>query len=236
MRLPEKIARKRLLLVEDDRPLCESLEEILSAHHYEVSALLSDGSIPRVMERSSFNLVILGIQLPEEAVFYWMKWLKSYYPYIPVIILSSRVAPEYRVQALESGARDYIVKPFHHQELLIRVKFALEEMANDARQSVIQIGDFTLDTITNCINKDNETIPLTRLECKILQLLYINAGMPLSREDLMWQTMGIRYVPSNRSIDTHVNRLRKKIEKVPADPLYIRTVRGRGYCFHLPRT
>jgi DNA-binding response OmpR family regulator len=109
-------------------------------------------------------------------------------------------------------------------------------MANDARQSVIQIGDFTLDTITNCINKDNETIPLTRLECKILQLLYINAGMPLSREDLMWQTMGIRYVPSNRSIDTHVNRLRKKIEKVPADPLYIRTVRGRGYCFHLPRT
>jgi len=231
-------APKRLLLIEDDELLSRALTESLVSQGYQVDALATGEGIPRMMERNSVNLIILDIQLPGKDGLYWLKWFKSYYPSVPVILVSSRVQPEERVEGLQAGAHDYLVKPFHDQELLIKVQYFLKQgkTHQETHQAVIKIGDFTLDTINNVVIKNGFQTPLTELECKILQLLHMNAGMPLSREELMWQTMGIRYVPSNRSIDTHINRLRKKIEDAPANPTYIRTVRGRGYCFYLPNT
>lgn len=227
--------KKRLLVIEDNDSLCNSLKESLQSSGHDVELLFNGVDIPRKMERSSFHLVVLSLELPDKNSLYWIKWLKSYYPCIPVIITSKNITPESRLQNLESGARDYIIKPFLNEELLIKIKFFLGgNTYNTQQQSIIEIGDFSLDIANKQIIKHDEIIPLTQLECKILQLLHMNVGIPLDREDLMWQTMGVRYVHSNRSIDTHINRLRKKIEDIPSKPIYIRTLRGRGYCFHLP--
>lgn len=230
--------KKRLLIVEHDRLLYESLDEILCSNGFEVDLLSNGESIPGKMERNRFDLIVLSLSSLKKDGFYWMKWLRNYYPSVPVIFISSKMKPEDRLSGLQAGARDYICKPFHFDELLIRIKFLVSEYSfklnSQQKSSVIEIGDFNFDSKNGSIERHGEYIPLTELECKILRLLYINVGLPMSREDLMWQTMGVRYVPSNRSIDTHINRLRKKIEDVPSQPVYIRTLRGRGYCFSLP--
>ena len=229
-------AQKRLLVVEDDELLSQTLTSSLSSHGHDVEALLTGEDIPRAMERSNFQLIILDLQLPGRSGLYWLKWFKNYYASLPIIIISARTKPEQRVEGLQEGALDYLVKPFHYQELLIKVDYFLKQKVQEPESSILTIGDFTLDTVNHFILKGGIQIPLTALECKILQLLALNAGTPLSREELMWQTLGIRYVPSNRSIDTHINRIRNKIETVASEPAYIRTVRGRGYCFYLPNS
>lgn len=153
---------------------------------------------------------------------------------IPVVLISSRSSADQRLEGLEAGAREYLTKPFHFKELMIRVHYVMNHTPAQDREEVLHIGNLTLNTVDNSVQKGGESISLTRMECRILQLFYMNAGIPLSRHELMQQVMGINYSPLNRSIDTHINRLRKKIEDTPGDPVYIRTVRGRGYCLHLP--
>lgn len=228
--------KKRLLVVEDDELLCKFLGKSLRADGYETDLLLSGEEIPRKMERNSFNLVVLDLNLPGKDGFYWIKWFKNYYPGVPIIIISSKVSPEDRVSGLAAGAHDYVLKPFQCEELSLKVKFLLNQFPHVSRQQppLIEMGDFLLDTANNAVIRHGCNIQLTQLECKILQLLHMNIGLTVSREDLMWQTMGMHYLPSNRSIDTHINRIRKKIEDVPSRPAFILTMRGKGYCFALP--
>ncbi|HHC75339.1 MAG TPA: response regulator transcription factor, partial [Thiothrix sp.] len=99
----------------------------------------------------------------------------------------------------------------------------------------LTIGNVTVNTEEKYVDKKSEKLSLTNLECKILQLLYLNAGIPLSRDEIMQQSMGMQYLPTNRSIDIHINRLRNKIEETPKHPQYIKTIRGKGYCLYLPK-
>ncbi|MGB5597718.1 MAG: response regulator transcription factor, partial [Thiothrix litoralis] len=164
---------------------------------------------------------------------YWLKWMKQYYPIIPVVIMSAKVQPDDRLLGLEAGASDYLTKPFHDRELLIKVNRLLKRANDETHEHVLHMGNITVNTVDNCVQKGNKVVTLTKLECKILQLFYMNVGIPLSRDELMQQTMGIVYSPPNRSIDTHINRLRNKIEDAPSNPVHIRTVRGKGYCFYI---
>jgi len=225
---------QRLLVVEKDGELCDFLEKNLSDSSFDVEQLVSIDDFPRALERNAFHLIVLGIHLGEDTIFYWLKWLKSYYPATPVIATAIKVQPKIRLETLVAGAYDYLTAPLLNEELLIKINSYFKYQNREFHSSLMKIGDCTVDPVNVCIVKNGKSISLTKLECKILQLFYINVGIPLSREDLMWQTMGIRYVPSNRSIDTHINRIRMKIEDTPCNPTYIRTVRGRGYCFHLP--
>lgn len=225
----------RMLIIEDNEVLCAFLKKTLLNEGYEVEAALHGEYIPKVMKRQTINLVLLDIVLPGKDGIYWLKWLKQYYPAVPVVMMSVKIAPEERLQGLKAGAADYVTKPFHELEVLIRIERLLgkNKSSGDVREC-IRFGDCELDTENKCVYKNKVQIALTDLECRLLQLFYLNAGIPLSRDDLMQQAMGINYTPLNRSIDTHINRLRKKIEDVPAKPVFIRTVRGKGYCLHLP--
>ncbi|MGB3917946.1 MAG: response regulator transcription factor [Thiothrix litoralis] len=224
---------KRLLIVEDNEVLCHFLQKSLQHDGYEVEALLTGELIPKVMERNCIHLVVLDIVLPGKDGMYWLKWMKQYYPIIPVVIMSAKVQPDDRLLGLEAGASDYLTKPFHDRELLIKVNRLLKRANDETHEHVLHMGNITVNTVDNRVQKGNKVVTLTKLECKILQLFYMNVGIPLSRDELMQQTMGIVYSPPNRSIDTHINRLRNKIEDAPSNPVHIRTVRGKGYCFYI---
>ncbi|QLQ31444.1 MAG: response regulator transcription factor [Candidatus Thiothrix singaporensis] len=127
-----------------------------------------------------------------------------------------KVQPHERLQGLECGAQDYLVKPFHDRELLLRIKNLLSSSSDNSRDKLIQMGCLTLDKVNQTVTTgDGRESLLTTLECRLLQMFYLNAGLPLSREELIEQLMGIPYNPLNRSIDTHISRIRNKIEKIP---------------------
>lgn len=232
--LSQSVGNKRLLIIEGHDELVSFLEEnIRDINNLTVDKLNNASELPIVLQRTTVNWVVLGTHLSEKSFFYWLKWFKSYYPAIPVIATSLETKPEARLAALVAGAYDYLTPPFMQEELLIKTKIFFKLNSHEDQQTLLKIGNATVDTIDACIDKNGKRIPLTKLECKILQLFYMNVGTSLSREEIMWQTMGQRYVPTNRSIDTHVNRIRMKIEDTPSSPVHIHTVRGRGYCFHL---
>ncbi|MGV6810462.1 MAG: response regulator transcription factor [bacterium] len=225
--------KKRILIVEDDETLCLFLKEDLQKGNYLVDVLHYGELLPKQLGQYCTHLIILDIMLPNKDGIYWLKWIKQYYPQTPVIITSAKSSPEDRLLGLEKGAVDYLVKPFHTKEVVLKVNRVLAEITNK-NTTLLTIGDVIVNTEEKYVDKQNNKLPLTNLECKILQLLYLNAGIPLSRDDIMQQSMGMQYIPTNRSIDIHINRLRNKIEKTPKHPKYIQTIRGKGYCLHLP--
>lgn len=233
MDVTKKKTKKHLLVVDDNEVLCHFLQKCLTQVGYVVDTSLKGEQIPWFMERHTIHLVVLDVVLPGKDGMYWLKWLRQYYPAIPVVMMSVKTGPEERVQGLESGAQDYLSKPFHDRELLIKVQRLLDKKVAEFRENILQVGEMTVNIAGKYLCKQGNQIALTGLECKLLQLFYMNAGVPLSREELTQQTMGISYIPQNRTIDTHITRLRKKIEDIPSRPVHIRTVRGKGYCFHL---
>lgn len=234
MRKTTAISNKRILIVEDDEILCQFLQKSLTKRGYGVDLLHNGESLPKLLERHSIHLLVLDIILPNKDGIYWLRWIQQYYPNIPVIITSVKDKPAERLAGLQAGARDYLIKPFHSAELLIKIKQILGNAVDESSSIHLNIGEMTFNLENNCLYKQGEEIRLTKIESKLLQVFFHNKGIPLSRDEIMAQSMGLQYFPSTRRIDTHINRLRNKIEDTPAKPVYIRTVRGRGYCLHIP--
>jgi len=230
----QEASKKTILVVEDDIILNRFLQKNLENKNYNVQTLSNGEDIPKAVERNQFNLILLDIELPGKDGIYWLKWLKNYHPFIPTIIVSARAMPIDRVHGLEAGAHDYLIKPFLEQELFIKIEALFAEGAKQAKHVLSKSNSFSIDTLNNQVIKDGKAIPLTKQECKLLQLFYMNEGIPLSRDELSMQTTGMHYIPHSRTIDIHINRLRIKIEDNPSKPSYIRTIRGKGYCFYLP--
>lgn len=227
--------KKHLLVVEDDEILSGFLDKYLLKNNYEPICILDGEAIQAALEKHRFDAIVLDLVLPGRSGIYWLKWIKQYHPYLPVVVISAKTGEDDRLLGLESGAQDYIVKPFHSAELLIRIENILKNSPRHSRrQRSVQAGNITLELGKNRIFKDGEEIKLTVIEVNILKLLYINAGATLSRDDISEQIRGAKHHPLDRSIDIHINKLRKKIEEDPAKPALIRTIRGKGYSFHLP--
>lgn len=233
--MQQKQEKKRLLVVEDDEILSGFLDKYLLKYEYQPLCILDGEQIPAILEKQRFDAVVLDLMLPGRNGLYWLKWIRQYHSYIPVIIISSKVGEDDRLMGLKAGAQDYIIKPFHQAELLIRVENILRGTPRNSRQYFsVQIGHIKLDLDKFRVFKNGEEIKLTVIEVNILKLLYINAGATLSRDEISEQIRGAKHHPLDRSIDIHINKLRKKMEDEPSKPVLIRTIRGKGYSFHLP--
>lgn len=228
------VTRKNLLLVEDDEILRNFLRICLGQHGYQTECLSEGEGIPKCLEQNKVSLVVLDVLLPGKDGFYWLKWLRQYHPHIPVIMASVKANENDRLFGLENGALDYLVKPFHDKELLIKINNILGKQSTNDSQSCIEIGNLILDVVNNSVHKNGDEARLTLLETNILKLLYLNAGAVVSRDEIMEQLKGSQHNPLDRSIDIHINKLRKKIEDDPANPNFIRTIRGKGYRLHVP--
>lgn len=232
MTMIQQGAIKKLLIVDDDEILQNFLYKYLASMNYAAESLLDANRLPVCIEKGHVDLVVLDVELPTKDGFYWLKWLQQYHSHIPVIMASVRGNEHDRLAGLEGGARDYLVKPFQYKELLIRIDNVIGSGFTPGRDRLIQIGRWQLDSHACTLINGSVEVKLTSLEANILKLLYINQGAPVSRDDIMAQIKGTQHNPLDRSIDIHINKLRKKIETDPASPAYICTVRGKGYRLH----
>ncbi|PWQ97155.1 response regulator transcription factor [Leucothrix arctica] len=236
-RITPSESKKRILIVEDDVILLDFLEMHLSINNYDATCLSEDQSIPQTLEKKRFDIVVLDVMLPGKSGLYWLQWMKQYHPNIIVIMMSARSDKDDRLKGLECGAHDYIIKPFKEEELLIRIANIFKSVPYFKRRpTVVNLGDIKFDMDKNRILREDGEIRLTVLESGILKLLYLNAGITLSRDEISEQVRGAEHNPLDRSIDIHINKLRKKIEIDPSDPLFILTRRGKGYIFKIPES
>ncbi len=218
-----------LLIIDDDERLRYLLSKYLTEHSFAVSTVASAKEARQLLKSLQFDLMVVDIMMPGETGLELTKSLTQEGLRIPILLLTARGEVEDRIQGLESGADDYLAKPFEPKELLLRIRSLLKR-ANQSKpaimQNEVQIGPFHFNKAKGKLRKGTDNIPLTQTEADLLKVLATNLGTYLSRESLaeMMELQG-----SSRTIDVQITRLRKKIEDDPKNPKFLQTIRNKGY-------
>lgn len=213
----------RVLIVEDEPRISSFIEKGLTANGFTTSATESGNDALILAESGNFDLVILDIGLPDRDGFDVLRDLRVHNKSLPVIILTARDGVPEKVQGLESGADDYMTKPFSFEELLARVRVRLRA-DRVPEQTVLKAGDATLDLRTRRVLMSGRDIELTAREFVLAETFFRHPGQVLSREQLLSHVWGYDYDPGSNIVDVYVGYLRKKI----GDDR-IKTLRGMGY-------
>jgi two-component system phosphate regulon response regulator OmpR len=221
-----------ILVVDDDRRLRDLLTRFLNDHGYRVTAAANAADASARMNGIAFDALVLDVMMPGENGFDFARRLRNG-SRVPILMLTARANAADRVTGLEIGADDYLPKPFEPRELLLRLGNILKRsplgsaMADAAaRPDFVRFGAFIYWLDRGELRRGDETVRLTERERDILTLLASRLGEPVSRDELGGGEEG----PANeRTVDVQINRLRRKIERDPADPLLLQTVRSVGY-------
>jgi DNA-binding response OmpR family regulator len=234
-------AQAKILVIEDDPDLARLLQIHLGDLGYEV-VIVGDGrqGLEQALE-GPYALVILDLMLPGLDGFEVCKRIRSEDRVLPILMLTSKAEELDKVLGLELGADDYMTKPFSIRELLARVKalFRRIEVAQEKSQETNANGELLYDELVIDLEKHKvtlrgETIELTAKEFDLLALFACNPGRAYSRQELLDLVWGYQYSGYSHTVNSHINRLRSKIELDPASPRYIKTVWGLGYRFVEP--
>ncbi len=222
----------KIVLVDDEPEILSLVRDYLSREGFRVLTAVNgvDGMI--LIEREKPDLVLLDWMLPGLNGLEMCKRLRETSS-IPIIMLTAKSEEVDRVLGLEFGADDYVVKPFSLRELLARIKTVLRRASGATQENVSALtrGELSIDVASHRVWKRGEEILLTPTEFKMLHLLASRPGVVFSRLQLLQQAMGEEYLYYERSIDTHVSNLRKKVEDNPSEPKFVLTVFGIGYRF-----
>ena len=227
----------KILVVDDDMRLRALLERYLMEQGYQVRAAANAEQMDRLLERENFHLLVLDLMLPGEDGLSICRRLRQQGNPIPIVMLTAKGDEVDRIIGLELGADDYLPKPFNPRELLARIKAVMRRQIQEVpgapaqQEAEISFGEFSLDLATREMYHGDEAIALTSGEFAVLKVLVTHPREPLSRDKLMNLARGRDYSALERSIDVQVSRLRRLIEKDPANPRYIQTVWGLGYVF-----
>ena len=227
----------KLLLIDDDRELCDLLIEYLATEGFNVEAV-HDGEAGAIAALSGdYNLVLLDVTLPRLNGFDVLKKVRQTSD-IPVLMLTARGDDVDRIIGLEFGADDYLPKPYNHRELVARIKAILRRgrpVAPQENQSKsLQIDDIHLNLANREASLGDEALELTATEFQVLKVLIEKAGELISRDDLTQIALNRRLTLYDRAIDMHVSNVRKKIGARPDGSPRIKTVRGAGYFYIRP--
>jgi len=222
----------QILIVEDEETLALLLRYNLESAGYSVAHALRGDEADLLIQENSYDLILLDWMLPGVSGIELCRRLRSRADTqsIPIIMLTARGEEAERVRGLATGADDYIVKPFSVLELMARVRALLRRVAPERQADVLQMGDLSLDRRSLRVHRGIEELKLGPTEFRLLQFLMERKGRVFSRGQLLDGIWGRETEIDERTVDVHVGRLRKVLNKVPGrDP--IRTVRGAGYAF-----
>ncbi|MEN8162754.1 MAG: response regulator transcription factor [Acidobacteriota bacterium] len=227
----------KILLVDDDVELCRLVSEFLEGEGWEVAAV-HDGElgVERILGEG-WDLVILDIMLPGCNGLDVLRRIRER-TLVPVVMLTARGDEVDRIVGLELGADDYLPKPFNPRELAARMRAVMRRTGADRESGVerLTVGDLVLDTGARSVRKDGVTVDLTGAEYELLEMLLVRAGAVVAREELSTRALGRRPSAFDRSLDTHLSNLRKKLGPFPEGHERLKTIRGVGYQYVKPST
>ncbi len=217
-----------LLVVDDDRRIRELLSRFLMGEGYRVTTVQSAAEARSKLEGLSFDLLILDVMMPAETGFEFARKLRTS-SNVPILMLTARGEAESRIQGLEIGADDYVGKPFEPRELSLRVASILKRARPAAAPlaEIVRFGEFVFHLARSELKRGDDVVHLTDREREMLKLLATTPGETVTRLALAGGGNGGAI--GERAVDVQVNRLRRKIERDPANPLLVQTVRGIGY-------
>ncbi|MGH9681248.1 MAG: response regulator transcription factor [Candidatus Acidiferrales bacterium] len=231
-----------VLVIEDNRPLQRTLQRLFESNSLEVR-IASDGiaGIESIQQHTP-SAVILDLNLPGLPGKELCRFFKKEMPSVPVVILTANVDVEEKVVLFESGADDYVTKPFSPRELMARVRRVIRRTeqrvkdlsggaASSASHERLVFGDVEIDFTSMEASRAGVPVSLTAQEFKLLKFLAASSGRVIPREELLSEVWGYQNYPSTRTVDNHVLRIRQKLEPDASKPRYIVTVHGAGYKF-----
>ncbi|MBB3952555.1 two-component system phosphate regulon response regulator OmpR [Aureimonas jatrophae] len=215
-----------ILVVDDDRRIRTLLSRFLSERAFRVSTAADAAEARRILAGLEFDLLVVDVMMPGES---GLDFVRAVSPTrtIPILMLTARAETDDRISGLEAGADDYLAKPFDPRELLLRVNNILKRGSAQPIHKVenVRFGPFSFSLVRRELRRGAEIIRLTDREQEIMTLFAHKAGETIQRQDLLSDEADV----GERTVDVQINRLRRKIESDPANPLWLQTVRGIGY-------
>ena len=221
-----------IIVIDDDARLRALLKQYLSEHGFFVSTAANTAEAEELLAMFAVDALVLDVMMPgETGLEYLSRRKEGGAPLPPVLMLTARAEVDDRIAGLESGASDFLAKPFAPRELLLRLEnlLAAQRKPIAATRNIVAFGNYRFDITHGQLTHAGEAIYLTSGESDCLKILAASAGNPVSREQM---ATALGDVGNTRSIDVQINRLRKKIEPQPGKPLYLQTVRHAGYVLY----
>jgi len=223
----------KILVVDDEPHITELIQFNLELNDYSVEIAGNGKEAIEKAKAGAFDLIILDVMLPFVDGFGVLKILKKDEKYkdVPILMLTAKSSETDKVLGLETGADDYLTKPFGIKELMARVNVLLRRVrkVEKANKDSISIHNLTIDSVSHTVKVNGNEIDLTLKEFEILLILCQNEGNVVKRDDLLDKVWGYEYFGDSRAIDVHIRHIRKKIEDYDKDYDYIETIRGIGY-------
>lgn len=223
------MTKMQILVVEDERKLAEAIGSGLKYNGYDVVVAHTGEAGLKVLYDGVVDLILLDVMLPRVGGLEFLREIRRNGFKIPVLILTSKGSVDDRVRGLDSGADDYLIKPFAFPELLARLR-ALHRRSNPDSPSLLQMADLKMDIRGHIVSRGSATLDLTGREFELLEYLFVNRGTVVSREMIardVWKAT-VRYTSLDNVIDVHVARIRRKIDD-PYPTKLLHTVRGVGF-------
>lgn len=221
-----------LLVVEDESQLLNNLCRGLGEEGFSVLGASSAEAAQRAVENGQFDAIVLDLRLPGKDGLEFLSEIRAVGNVTPVLILTAHGSLEERVAGLDTGADDYLVKPFAFPELIARLRALLRRRAN-APQNILRVGDLEFDSVRRRVRRDGHELSLSPKETILLELLLRNAGQTVTRNMIAEGVWGSGYNDFTNLIEVFVNRLRQKLGDHSGEPLIV-TVRGVGYMIRKP--
>lgn len=228
---------KLIFVVEDDEDICRLVRHHLQSAGYDVMAFLTGSSVVSESLRERPVLFVLDIMLPGTDGFDLCRQIRQTdsLAKIPIIFLTAKVSEADRIKGLELGGDDYITKPFSPRELVARVRTVLRSLREPPPPEVLKIGDLELDPSSMTVRVAGRSVLTTVREFRLLEYLATHRTRVFTRDQLLDAVWKETVSVTPRSVDVYVRRLREKIERDPCNPQYLKTFRGVGYRFDVPR-
>jgi len=219
-----KKSKAHILIVDDDDRIRELVKQYLNDNNYLVTTANSAEDAKEKVNILKFDIIVLDIMMPGKSGLEFTNENKKEIN-TPIILLTAKGEANDRIQGLETGADDYLAKPFEPRELVLRIKNILEKTKNKIQKRVVSFSNINIDLNKLLIVKNNKEFKINNTEKKILEKMINSPGEIFTREDIG----KLINLDKERSIDVIITRLRKKIEDDPKKPKYLQTIRGTGY-------